>query len=1477
MLVAKNGSRTKLKHLRGFLNESLKSAYTLHENFMLRLDEEDPDFSDHWIEELSVRANTCFAAIDSYFVERENDPPSSMSSSKVRQISQWREESTKYSTISDSSDKPLFTENPEDDVFGERQTTNCDDYEEITNAFSRIHVEPNGNETANPLNNKQNTNNLIRSTSLPVLESQLTYQDRTDFQTAYINTTNMYSQAETQTQNRDPDLQQYTSTTNRGQKSEQRYTRVPKDLKCSLNSRFSEIETGTLHQPITQNLHRTYLVEMPEQRPILYEDKISPTKGEVPKKVRLLAEGPAERTLTTLSQPTVASADDWIDHLDSRLLEVPATPSNQADISMQLLIQQRLPRQTLVTFDGEPGKWVKFISKYFDLVHKQPFLDAFQKGTYLFQHLKGEALKSVEGFSNNNEGYVSSLKRLKYMFGNHALVAEATIRKITSGKQIPDSDPKALTDFYYSVSSCINTLRKMNYQSDIYSSHVLRQTLARLPERLLPRWSEHSLRIRKKEEPNLIHLDSWLQERVMASKDPYLPQSRGKKISTLHTRGWRESSSPTCPCCKQDHLLFKCEKYKEKTDNQKLSFVKSQRLFFNCLSNSHSVRECSSKKSCFMAGCKRRHHTSLHQALSDPLKETSPASTTVQVSGTSPLIGVMKGNRSVFLQIIPLKVSNRQGKTVQTFGLLDSGSQCTVITKSLCQRLDLPGRMKKVKFGTIKDDEVLPTKIVDLQVSSIDDKFSLNIRNVYSLNDELFNVPGQNVPINSESKWDYLRDIHFPEVQADQVQILVGADAPAALLPEEVRRGGTGLPYASKTPLGWTLVGVYDYDLITSNVLRIGHTKVNESDVELDDLVKKFWETESFGTKANIQSPMSINERDILKTLDKETTIASGHYEVPMLWKPNIDLPESFPVANRRLSSLSKRFQKDEIYFSMYEKNLNDYLQKGHARKLTEEEILKKTDKTWYLPHHGVVNVNKPGKVRMVFDAAAKSAGQSLNSNLSTGPDLVNSLIGVLLRFRKHRVAVTADIEGMFHQVKLKPPDAEAVRFLWRCDPSSTDPPDHYQMLVHIFGATDSPCCAAYALRRAALDQREAFPEKVIDAVLRNFYVDDLLSSVLNDTEAKHLITNLEKLLANRGFNLTKFNSNTKSVLQVITPEKHAMKSSLEFENSVSRALGIKWDLQEDCFMYIVDARTVSGTCTKRQILKKTATVFDPLGFLTPFTLMAKLILQNLWRTNIDWDDDVDASTQESWERWLQELSKISQTIRIPRSFNIQPGYQTQLHLFCDASEKAFAAVAYIRIQSQSEVRCHLIMAKSRVAPIKTLTLPRLELQGAVMAVRLKDIIVEEIDHKFQAIYFWTDSMLNIQYINNEHRRFKVFVGNRIAEIRESSKPSQWRFVPGKLNPADLATRGANMEEADKGSTWLSGPSFLKHSEDGWPMMFETLPLKSNDVEVRTTYVYIRRTQGTKSDRLQQVFVMAKAYPSVFLDGGIHSKLKTKN
>ena len=791
-LIAEKGSRTKLKYLKEFLNETQKSAHTLHENFMLRLEEDHPDFNDNWIEELSVRANSCNAAIESYMAERVNDPSSTMSSGKARQISQWREESAKYSTLSDPSEEPLFAEKHISDevIPGEvKQTLNSEDCDAITDAFSRIYVDQNRTGSINT-NEERDFNGFMQSNNLPLIESHTADQgeEQAPTKTNNIELKKVYSLGKTQYRF---NPEHHTSTTKR--RHEKKSFCDAKDLKHSLNRRFSEIETGSIHQPDIEEFHRTYLVDMSEQRPVqVYNSTSNPTRNDVVKRVTLPKEESTER-IPTVIQTKVVSIDDWIDHLNPYSQNISATPASQADIPMQMLIQQRLPRQTLVVFEGDPGRWIEFISKFFDLVHKQPFLDAFQKRTYLIQHLKGEALKSVEGFANDDEGYVRSLKRLKYMFGNRALVADATIRKITSGRQVPDYDSKALSDFYYSVSSCINTLRKMNYQSDIYSSHVLRQTLARLPSKLHQKWSEYSLRIRKREEPNLIHLDNWLQERVMASKDPYLPQNKIKRVSNLHTHGWK--SNQVCPCCKQDHLLFKCEKYKEKPDSQKLNFVKSNRLCFNCLSSHHSARGCSSKKFCFKTGCKKRHHTSLHQALTDSSASTLSTSTTpsattptstiptvtLQTTPTqesdTPHLGIMKNNRSVFLQIVPLKIRNREGSTVETFALLDSGSQCTVMTKSLCQKLNLQGRMRKVKFGTIKDDEIIPAKIVNFEVSSTDDQFKLHLNNVYSIEDNLFNVPGQTVPVNSEARWDYLRNVPLQDVDPEQIQILIGADA----------------------------------------------------------------------------------------------------------------------------------------------------------------------------------------------------------------------------------------------------------------------------------------------------------------------------------------------------------------------------------------------------------------------------------------------------------------------------------------------------------------------------------------------------------------------------------------------------------------------------------------------------------------------------------------------------------------------------
>ncbi|XP_066933958.1 uncharacterized protein [Clytia hemisphaerica] len=410
----------------------------------------------------------------------------------------------------------------------------------------------------------------------------------------------------------------------------------------------------------------------------------------------------------------------------------------------------------------------------------------------------------------------------------------------------------------------------------------------------------------------------------------------------------------------------------------------------------------------------------------------------------------------------------------------------------------------------------------------------------------------------------------------------------------------------------------------------------------------------------------------------------------------------------------------------MYKTCIDKYIRLGHARKLTKEETEKKTSKTWYLPHHGVINENKPGKVQVVFDAAVKSHQICLNSNILAGPDLLNKLVGILLRFREHPIAITCDIEGMFNQVRLNEDDREAVQFLWK-DCRSDKEPSHYQMLVHIFGAKDSPTCANFALKQCAENVKEDYSEEAIQTVKRDFYMDDLIKSVDDEEKGVELVQELASITQSGGFNLHKFNSNSQKIVDSIPIEK--------------RAKNIK---------NIIDDREIassssssSSIITNRSILRITATIFDPLGFLAPFILRAKLMIQNLWRKKFEWDQPVDECTEKEWKNWKSELDLLP-NIQIPRFIGTSKEFEAELHTFCDASELAYDAVSYIRIKQPNQITCQLVMSKSRVAPVKQISLPRLKLEAAVLAANLAEAMLYGMETEFKACYFWTDSMLNL-------------------------------------------------------------------------------------------------------------------------------------
>ena len=470
-------------------------------------------------------------------------------------------------------------------------------------------------------------------------------------------------------------------------------------------------------------------------------------------------------------------------------------------------------------------------------------------------------------------------------------------------------------------------------------------------------------------------------------------------------------------------------------------------------------------------------------------------------------------------------------------------------------------------------------------------------------------------------------------------------------------------------------------------------------------------------------------------------------------------------------------------------------MQKKYRRFLNRNGDQARTkSNVWYIPHHGVYHPKKPDKIRVVFDCAAEYESESLNKHLLQGPDLTNNLTGVLCRFRQELIAFICDIEAMFHQVKVNEEHRDLLRFLWWEDGDLTKEPKEYRMTVHLFGATSSPGCANFALKATANDFELEFGATAADFLRNDFYVDDGLKSVTSVEEAVKLIANVKQMCNKGGFHLHKFVSNSKEVIRRIPePDRADGVKELDLDLDslpLERALGVHWCVESDCFQFNIVLQ--DKPCTRRGILSTVSSVFDPLGFVTPLLLDGKSILQELCRHKVDWDDPIPEDIKVKWEKSRADLLQL-QRISISRCYkpeNFGRVVSAELHHFSDASVKGYGQCSYLRlVDERLKIHCSLVMGKSRVAPLKPVTIPRLELTAAVCSVRISQQLRRELEYHIDREYFWTDSNVVLGYIRNESRRFHVFVANRVQEIQDSTSIDQWKYIESKENPADEAPR----------------------------------------------------------------------------------------
>ncbi|XP_013185504.2 uncharacterized protein LOC106131061 [Amyelois transitella] len=499
-----------------------------------------------------------------------------------------------------------------------------------------------------------------------------------------------------------------------------------------------------------------------------------------------------------------------------------------------------------------------------------------------------------------------------------------------------------------------------------------------------------------------------------------------------------------------------------------------------------------------------------------------------------------------------------------------------------------------------------------------------------------------------------------------------------------------------------------------------------------------------------------------------------------------------------------------------------------------------KSSKGFYLPHFAVVrNDRSTTKVRIVFDASCPgSNGVSLNQDLLVGPTLQDDLRHILMRWRAHPVCISSDIVKMYRQVRVSSEDVDFQRILWREDSASEV--QHYRLLTVTFGTSSAPYLAIRSLRQVAYDEGVHFPIAA-KKVLSDFYVDDLMSGCENFIEGQQLYTEMKQLLRKGGFELQKWTSNDKNLMKWIENEeklgdksmKEQIKDNRNSEDndnriaeqesktetpkfvdksdSITKILGLTWDKCNDTFKYLVQLPTIEEPITKRKVISDISRLYDPLGWLAPIVIKAKIFIQKLWTSGLKWDEKLTPQLLTEWVAYRNELLLIK-SFEIPRWMNTRKDdTSVQLHGFCDASSEAYAAVVYIRVIDKcSNINVNLVTSKTKVAPIKQLSIPRLELCGATILSKLLIEVADILGIPKQHIHAWSDSSVVLAWLSIHPSRWKVFVANRVAEILGSLDRSQWSHVQSKYNPADIASRGIMPSDISKMRLWKQGPDFLR-------------------------------------------------------------------
>ena len=1115
-----------------------------------------------------------------------------------------------------------------------------------------------------------------------------------------------------------------------------------------------------------------------------------------------------------------------------------------------ILALSRAPIPSPDVFTGDPLSYPVWITSFEFMVTNQA-LSSKEKMLLLRKYVDGQAKDAINNlFLNlNDDSYNQALNILKKRFGEDHHIAQSFREKLNNWSKIRPNNVEELRAFANYLKQCSVMKNQVKGLGLLDDPFMIQMLIEKVPEELYKRWRGivNNTKKQKNDYPNFDEFVEFIEDEANKIDDAYFGIK--KRTSSFCHVSSTEQQNPdrvrkSCLYCKEDHSTSVCMKLQSLTIENRKEWLTNRKLCFACCEDTHMMKGCLNKKKCSL--CEYQHPTILH----DPTRHTLKKPPTD--NGFSYATKDNNSSNNMSSMYVPVYISTKENpeNEMLVYAMIDSMSDSTYISEQAADNLDIKGEQSTLRLTTLSCSQELYKckKYENIRVRAIDSSDVLYLPKTYSHKEISINeahIPTQSM-VNDMPHLRHLKD-NFCQKLDIPVGLLIGYNCSEAMRPLEVISGKPNEPYAIKTRIGWSVVGKMSSQESYAQTLFTKTQYENTSDDETvkteDVTVERLIKVMEGDFSMLEDSPRSQEDTRFLNLLREKTKLNDeGHYEMPLPFKDTEPvLPNNRHIAYKRVMALKKRFIQDPNHFELYKRFMQEILERGEAERVPENEL--KMPNSWFIPHHGVYNANKPGKIRVVFDCSSKMEGKSLNDNLMQGPDLINSLIGVLIRFRLYQVATTCDVEKMYHQFHVSPSHRNYLRFLWWPDDDLTQQPVDFRMKVHLFGAVSSPGCANYALKQIAKDHENLNPQ-ASRFIQENFYVDDGLNSSESTEEATSIIKGAQDICEKGSLHLHKIASNEKSVLKAFS-ENDTVNHS-EGKRSFERALGLKWSLDTDELQFAATPK--DNALTRRGALSIVASVFDPLGLISPIILPGKIILQEMCKLKLDWDEPIPEHLINQWNKWLLELKSLTE-IKIPRCYfpsNSYPLHSIELHHFADASTTGYGECSYLRAFTPSgSVVTSLIMAKSRVVPIKKVTIPRLELQAAVLAVKVSQFLDKELQQINPTHVYWTDSKIVLGYIFNETKRFHIFVANRVDQIRQHSEPNQWHYVSSENNPADHASRGLDTEEMIN-SNWQIGPDFLR--EETIEFNDPKVDISIDDKEIKAYTAFCKSNKNEHND-----------------------------